>query len=58
MKEFRGRKSGIDCVVELTDDGYTTQLSLEKSLQVVDHSPDGFQWGIRGAALLNSRLLS
>ena len=50
----------MDCVVELTDDDYTTQLSLEKSLQVVDHSPDGFQWGYQGsgpsqlaAAILN-----
>ena len=50
----------MDCVVELTDEGYTTQLSLEKSLQVVDYSPDGFQWGYQGsgptqlaAAILN-----
>ena len=57
MKIFRDRKSGMDCIVELGDDGYTTQLSLEKSLQVVDHSPD-IQWVIRGAGLLNSQLLS
>ena len=50
----------MDCAVELTDEGYTTQLSLEKSLQVVNHSPDGFQWGYSGsgpaqlaAAILN-----
>lgn len=60
MKIFRGRKIGIDCVVELVDAGYITQLSLEKSLQVVAHSPDGFQWGYSGsgpaqlaAAILN-----
>ena len=60
MKTIRGRKTGIDCVVELTDEGYTTQLSLKKSLRVVDHSPTGFQWGYRGsgpaqlaAAILN-----
>ena len=60
MKVFRGRKSGVDCVVELDNDSYTTQLSLENSLQVVDHSPDGFQWGYQGsgpsqlaAAILN-----
>ena len=39
----------MDCVVELTDEGYTTQLSLEKSLQVVDHSPTGFKWGYQGS---------
>ena len=60
MKIFRGRKAGVDCVVELADEGYTTQLSLEKSLKVVDHSPTGFQWGHQGsgpaqlaAAILN-----
>ena len=60
MKIFRGRKIGMDCVVQITDEDYTTQLSLKKSLQVVDHSPDGFQWGYQGsgpsqlaAAILN-----
>ena len=50
----------MDCVIELTDESYTTQLSLEKSLKVVNHSPDGFQWGYPGsgpaqlaAAILN-----
>ena len=49
MKIFRGRKSVVSSIVELTDEGYTTQLSLEKSLQVVDHAPDGFQWGYNGS---------
>lgn len=49
MKVFRGRKSVVGCIVELTDENYTTQLSLEKSLQVVDHAPDGFQWGYNGS---------
>ena len=49
MKIFRGRKSVVSCIVELTDEGYTTPLSLEKSLQVVDHAPDGFQWGYNGS---------
>ena len=48
MKIFRGRKIGLDCVVELADNSYTTPLSLEKSLQVVDHSSEGFQWGHSG----------
>ena len=60
MKIFRGRKSDTGCVVELDNEGYLTNLSLEKSLQVVNHSPDGFQWGYNGsgpaqlaAAILN-----
>ena len=48
----------MDCIVELTDDEYTTQLPFENSLKVVDHSPDSSQWVIRGAGLLNSQLLS
>ena len=60
MKVFRGRKSGMDCVVEFDNDGYTTQLSLEKSLQVVDPSPDGFQWGYNGSgpAQLSTAILN
>ena len=49
MKIFRGRKAGVDCVVELADEGYTTQLSLEKILKVVDHSSTGFQWCHQGS---------
>ena len=30
MQIFRGRKISMDCIVELTDDSYTTQLSIEK----------------------------
>ena len=48
MKVFRGRKTDTGCIVELDNEGYTTTLSLEESLQVVDHSPDGFQWGYTG----------
>lgn len=43
MKIIRGRKSIVDCVVELTDEGDTIQLSLEKNLKVVEHSPDIYQ---------------
>ena len=59
MKIFRSRKIGLDCVVELADNSYTTQLSLEKSLQVVDHSPEGFQWGHsgRGSSQLSAAIL-
>ena len=60
MKIFKGKKTPDGCIVELDNEGYTTQLSLEKSLQVVDHSPDGYQCGYSGsgtaqlaAAILN-----
>ena len=43
------RKSIVGCIVELDNEGYTTQLSLENSLRIVDHSPDGFQWGYNGS---------
>ena len=56
MKIFRGRKYGMDCVVQITDEDYTTQLSLEKSPQVVDHSPDGFQGS--GPSQLAAAILS
>ena len=60
MKIFRGRKSVVGCIVELADEGYTTQLSLEKSLQIVDHAPDGFQWGYMGSgpAQLSAAILN
>ena len=45
MKIFRGRKTPVGCIVELDNESYCTKLSLEKSLQIADHSPDGFQWG-------------
>ena len=37
----------MDCVVELDNESYRTKLSLEKSLRIADHSPDGFQWAIQ-----------
>ena len=49
MKIFRGRKTDTGCIVELDNESYRTKLSLEKSLQIVDHSPDGFQWGYNGS---------
>ena len=49
MKIIRGRKTGMDCVVELDNESYITKLSLEKSLCLADHSPDGFQWGYNGS---------
>ena len=49
MKVFRGRKTPDGCIVELDNENYTTTLSLERNLQVVDHSPTGFQWGYNGS---------
>ena len=49
MKIFRGRKTKDVYVVELDNEIYMTILSLVKSLQVVDHSPEGFQWGDSGS---------
>ena len=50
MRVFRGtRKEVGGCVVEVETNGNTTQLSLEKSLQIVNHSPTGFQWGYAGS---------
>ena len=59
MKIFKGRKSDANCIVELDNKGYVTTLSLEKSLQVVDHSPDGFEWGHsgRGSSQLSAAIL-
>ncbi len=33
----------------MDNEGYTTKLSLEKSFEVVQHSPTGFQWGYQGS---------
>ena len=49
MKRFRGRKTPVGCIVELDNEGYITQLSPEKSLQIVNHNPDDFQWGHWGS---------
>ena len=49
MKIIRGTKTDTGCIVELDNESYRTKLSLEKSLQIADHSPDGFQWGYSGS---------
>ena len=49
MKIFRGKKKEVGgCAVQVENDGYTTELSLEKSFEVVQHSPTGFQWDYGG----------
>ena len=51
MKIFRGEKQEQvgGCVVKIDNNGYITELSLEKSFEVVQHSPTGFQWGYGGS---------
>ena len=49
MKVFRGRINSDVYVVELDNESYITRLSLVKSLQVVDHSPEGFELGHSGS---------
>ena len=59
MKVFRGRIESDVYVVELDNESYITRLSLVKSLQVIDHSPDGFEWGHsgRGSSQLSAAIL-
>ena len=47
MKVFRGRINLDVYVVELDNESDITRLSLFKSLQVVDHSPEGSSGDIR-----------
>ena len=50
MKIFRGKKQKVGgCAVQVENDGDIAQLSLEKSFEVVQHSPTGFQWGYGGS---------
>ena len=51
MKIFRGEKQEQvgGCTVHIENDGHTTELSLVKSFEVVNHSPAGFQWGYGGS---------
>ena len=49
MKIFRGRKTKDVYVVELDNESNMTILSLVKSLQVINHSSEGFEWGHSGS---------
>ena len=59
MKVFRGRKKLDVYVVELNNERDITRLSLVKSLQVIDSSPEGFEWGHsgRGSSQLSAAIL-
>ena len=60
MKIFRGEKREVGgCAVQVENDGDIAELSLEKSFEIVQHSPTGFQWGYRdsGPAQLAAAIL-
>ncbi len=48
---YRGIKVGAGGhqLVVRVENGVVEPLSPERSLDVVDHSPDGFQWGFAGS---------
>ena len=46
---FRGKKVEYDRIVEIEQDGSVAPLPLEPSLEIADHSPDGFNWGYDGS---------
>lgn len=48
MKVYRGSRSGYDRQVVVVDGGKSV-LSPEPSQDVVNHSPDGFNWGYSGS---------
>lgn len=49
MKVYRGNRTGYDRQVEVIEDGLSSDLSPEPSQDVVNHSPDGFNWGYSGS---------
>ena len=46
---FRGEKVEYDRIVEIEQNGIVAPLPLEPSLEIADHSPDGFNWGYNGS---------
>ena len=46
---FRGKKVEYDRIVEIEQNGSVAPLLLEPSLEIADHSPDGFNWGYDGS---------
>ena len=45
---FRGKKVEYDRIVEIDQNGRFAPLPLEPSLEIAEHSPDGFNWGYNG----------
>ena len=46
---FSGKKVEYDRIVEIEQNGSVAPLPLEPSLEIADHSPDGFNWGYNGS---------
>ena len=46
---FSGKKVEYDRIVEIEQNGSVVPLPLEPSLEIADHSPDGFTWGYDGS---------
>ena len=46
---FKGRKTETDRIVEVEQNGNVSLLPLEPSLEIANHSPDGFNWGYNGS---------
>lgn len=53
---FRGKKTGNDQIVEVEQNGCTGLLPLVLSLEIADHSPDGFNWEYNGSGSANAKL--
>ena len=47
---FSGEKNGNHRIVEIEQNGRVAPLPLEPSLEIAEHSPDGFNWGYNGSA--------
>ena len=46
---FSGKKVEYDQIVKIEQNGSVALLPLEPSLEIADHSPDGFNWGYDGS---------
>ena len=46
---FRGKKVEYERIVEIEQNGSVTPFPLKPSLEIADHSPDGFNWGYTGS---------
>ena len=46
---FSGKKTETERIVEIEQNGRVVPLPLEPSLEIADHSPDGFNWGYNGS---------
>ena len=49
MKVYHGRRSGNDRQVVVIDGGKSADLSPAASQEIINHSPDGFNWGYSGS---------